>query len=88
MHTLAWQMAETADDQPAYQRFVERYPGSVQWPEAVQRRDRLAFQEARTGNTAAAYRDFLAKYPQADEVFEARSRMEEAVFREATPRAL
>ncbi|MBP9160462.1 MAG: hypothetical protein KBF49_06410, partial [Flavobacteriales bacterium] len=85
VHVLAWQLAEEADDVAAYTRFGNLYPGSVQWPEAIQRRDKLAFQVARAANTAAAYRDFIATYPQAEELFEARSRMEEAVFREGTP---
>lgn len=56
--------AETENTAEAYQRFIDRFPGSGSRYEgkAVQERNRLAFEAARSLDTEIAYEQLLEKY--------------------------
>ncbi len=82
--STAFERAKQKDTEEAYQIFLDKFPGALDAPKAIELRDEMAFLKALKQNTARSFSIFLQKYPHSHRSVEAKNRKEKLEFEETT----
>jgi outer membrane protein OmpA-like peptidoglycan-associated protein len=80
IHSIAFNDSEKEGTEESFDRFMKKYPNSLQFKEAEKNRNKLGFAAAQEIDNISAYKKFISKYPTATEAKAAQSRIEELAF--------
>ena len=82
--TAFYQRADQVNTCDSWNQYLDEHPWSIQFHQAVHKRDSIAYQEVTQENTSAAYQLFIENYPESHLLNEAQQEFFKTQFYEIT----